>query len=125
MKAFPELQRSLQQHNSFDAGLVLHSWMGPQHLVAPLARIPGVYFSLSGHSLRSDKKAAAMVKQVPGPSHAHLHSRSHQDTLGRRREGARDVEGEGVWGAGGARRGDTHTIMYALDGVPTHMLAKS
>ena len=67
MKAFPELDKYLRLEQGFEAGLVLHSWMGPQHMVRPLADIPGVYFSISGHSLRSDKKAAAMVKEVePG-----------------------------------------------------------
>lgn len=64
VKAFAELQKFVQQEQPFNAGLLLHSWSGPQHMVAPLAAIPNVYFSISGHSLRSDKKAAGMLKEV-------------------------------------------------------------
>ena len=62
--AFAELQSILRQEGGFEAGLILHSWMGPQHLVPALAAIQGVHFSISGRSLRSDKRAPAMLKQV-------------------------------------------------------------
>ena len=64
VKAFPELQRYLQEERQFDAGLILHSWMGPAQMVPALAAIPGVHFSISGHSLRSEKKAGDMLKEA-------------------------------------------------------------
>lgn len=55
----------MQQEGPFPAGLVLHSWAGSNEMVKQLARIDGVYFSLSGHSLRlSDQKLKAMLREV-------------------------------------------------------------
>ncbi|KAK9815184.1 hypothetical protein WJX73_010258 [Symbiochloris irregularis] len=65
VKAFPELKRHLEQEQPFGAGVILHSWAGPAAMVKPLAAIPGVHFSISGHSLRSEKKAGPMLKEIP------------------------------------------------------------
>lgn len=65
VKAFPELQAMLQQEEEgFPAGLILHSWQGSAQMVPALAAVPGVHFSVSGFTLRSEKKAPAMLKQV-------------------------------------------------------------
>ncbi|KAL3138173.1 hypothetical protein ABBQ38_005399 [Trebouxia sp. C0009 RCD-2024] len=64
--AFGRLHEMLHQHAPFPAGLILHSWIGPAEMVDALAKLQGVYFSLSGHLTRmSKKKYEPMVKRVP------------------------------------------------------------
>ena len=64
---FPE-QPCACQAGPYPAGLVLHSWTGSAEMTKQLARIEGVYFSISGHTLgMSDKKLAPMLQQA---SHA-------------------------------------------------------
>ena len=55
----------MQELGPFPAGIVLHSWAGSADMVPPLAKVDGVYFSISGHltHLKADK-AAATVQQV-------------------------------------------------------------
>lgn len=54
-----------RQEGPFPAGMVLHSWAGSNEMVKQLARIEGVYFSLSGHTLRlTDKKLGPMLREV-------------------------------------------------------------
>ena len=96
VKAFPELQKYLLKEQSFEAGLVLHSWMGPQHMVAPLAAIPGVHFSISGHSLRSDSKAAAMLRAVGVALHCTWPSQQLCGMEGRRGSEGRPGQGYGM-----------------------------
>lgn len=44
---------------------MLHSWVGPAEMMDALAKLEGVYFSLSGHLTRmSKKKYEPMVKRV-------------------------------------------------------------
>lgn len=65
VSAFGRLQEMLQQHAPFPKGLILHSWIGPAEMVDALAKLQGVYFSLSGHVTRmSKKKYEHMVKKV-------------------------------------------------------------
>lgn len=65
MGAFGKLQELLQQHSPFPDGLILHSWIGPADMVKSLAKLQGVFFSLSGHLTRmSKKKYEPMIKQV-------------------------------------------------------------
>ncbi len=53
------------QAGPFPAGLVLHSWAGSAEVTRQLARIEGVYFSISGHTFNlSDKKLTPMLQQV-------------------------------------------------------------
>lgn len=60
----------LHQHAPFPAGLILHSWIGPAEMVDALAKLQGVYFSLSGHLTRmSKKKYEPMVKRVSPNRH--------------------------------------------------------
>ena len=67
MRSAGALLALLQQAGPFPAGLVLHSFAGPAAMVAPLAAIQGVHFSLSGHLTRQPAaKARAMVQQVRG-----------------------------------------------------------
>ena len=55
------------QEGPFPAGLVLHSWAGSDQTTRRLARMQGVHFSLSGHSLGlSDRKLAPMLREVRG-----------------------------------------------------------
>ncbi|CAK0745558.1 hypothetical protein CVIRNUC_001628 [Coccomyxa viridis] len=66
VKAFGELSNIVQKAGPFPAGLVLHSWMGSAEMTKQLARIEGVYFSISGHTLGlSDKKLGPMLQQIP------------------------------------------------------------
>lgn len=66
VSAFGKLQDMVQQHGPFPQGLILHSWIGPAEMVDVLAKIQGVYFSLSGHLTRmSKKKYEPMVKKIP------------------------------------------------------------
>ena len=47
---------------------MLHSWAGSADMTRQLARMEGVYFSISGHTLGlSDKKLAPMLQQVRRP----------------------------------------------------------
>ena len=63
--AFGKLQEIIQQHGPFPQGLILHSWIGPAEMVDALAKIQGVFFSLSGHLTRmSKKKYEPMVKKA-------------------------------------------------------------
>jgi TatD DNase family protein len=65
VSAFGKLQEMLQQHGPFAQGLILHSWIGPAEMVDALAKIQGVFFSLSGHLTRmSKKKYEPMVKKA-------------------------------------------------------------
>ena len=65
VSAFGKLQDMVQQHGPFPQGLILHSWIGPAEMVDALAKIQGVYFSLSGHLTRmSKKKYEPMVKKA-------------------------------------------------------------
>lgn len=65
VSAFGKLQDVVQQHGPFPQGLILHSWIGPAEMVDALAKIKGVYFSLSGHLTRmSKKKYEPMVKKA-------------------------------------------------------------
>ena len=64
MKAGTQLLKMSQEEGPFPAGLVLHSFLGPPHLVKPFSEIQGCYFSISGHSLRSPKKAPQLLSQV-------------------------------------------------------------
>lgn len=65
MRASGALLAILREEGPFPRGLLLHSWAGPAALVAPLAAIQGVHFSLSGHLTRQPvTKARAMVRQV-------------------------------------------------------------
>ncbi len=44
---------------------MLHSWAGSAEVTRQLARIEGVYFSISGHTFNlSDKKLTPMLQQV-------------------------------------------------------------
>ena len=76
VKAAPQLLKLAREEAPFPAGLVLHSFLGPADLVKPFAGIQGCYFSISGHSLRSPKKAPGIVSQVlsvassTGPTYA-------------------------------------------------------
>lgn len=73
MSAFGRLQEILQQYAPFPKGLILHSWMGPAEMVDSLAKLQGVYFSLSGHLTRmSKKKYEPMVKKVSQHHILHL-----------------------------------------------------
>ena len=63
--AFGKLLELVQQHGPFPAGVILHSWTGQAEMVKALAKVPGVHFSLSGHSVStSKKKYEPMIKQV-------------------------------------------------------------
>ena len=54
-----------EQAGAFPAGLVLHSWAGSAEVTRQLARIEGVYFSISGHTFNlSDKRLTPMLQQV-------------------------------------------------------------
>lgn len=65
MRAAGALLAVLREEGPFPRGLLLHSWAGPAALVGPLAAIPGVHFSLSGHLTRQPlAKARAMVQLV-------------------------------------------------------------
>ena len=65
MAAFGKLQEIVQQQGPFPNGLILHSWIGPAEMVHALAKVKGVYFSLSGHLTRmSKKKYEPMVQKV-------------------------------------------------------------
>jgi len=65
VSAFGKLQEMIVQHGPFPNGIVLHSWIGPAEMVDALAKIEGVYFSLSGHLTRmSKKKYEPMVKKA-------------------------------------------------------------
>lgn len=65
VSAFGKLQDMVQQHGPFPQGMILHSWIGPAEMVDALAKIKGVYFSLSGHLTRmSKKKYESMVKKA-------------------------------------------------------------
>ena len=73
VSAFGKLQELVQQRSPFPDGLILHSWIGSAEMVKALAKVPGVYFSLSGHLTNlSRKKSDPMVKQVfVGKSQCH------------------------------------------------------
>ena len=72
-------QRCTCQAGPFPAGLVLHSWMGSAEMTKQLARIEGVYFSISGHTLGlSDEKLGLMLQQASraepkASAHDHYH----------------------------------------------------
>ncbi|CAL5219180.1 g965 [Coccomyxa viridis] len=66
VKAFGALSDIVHKAGPFPAGLVLHSWAGSAEVTRQLARIEGVYFSISGHTFNlSDKKLTPMLQQVP------------------------------------------------------------
>ncbi|KAL0020598.1 hypothetical protein WJX77_009472 [Trebouxia sp. C0004] len=66
VSAFGKLHDMVQHHGPFPQGLILHSWIGPAEMVDALAKIKGVYFSLSGHLTRmSKKKYEPMVQKIP------------------------------------------------------------
>ena len=70
VSAFGKLQQMLNQHAPFPKGLILHSWIGPAEMVDSLAKLEGVYFSLSGHLTRmSKKKYEPMIKKVGALDH--------------------------------------------------------
>ena len=64
VKAASQLLKLVQREGPFPAGLILHSFLGPADLIRPFAAVDGVHFSISGHSLRSPKRAPALVSQV-------------------------------------------------------------
>lgn len=65
VRAFGKLLEIIRQEGPFPAGLILHSWGGPAEMVPPLAAIPGVYFSFSGHRTRkAPEKIKEMLQQV-------------------------------------------------------------
>lgn len=74
MRAFGRLVDLVRQEAPFPAGLILHSWAGSADVTASLAKLSGVYFSISGHLTRiAASKASAMLSKVPstfrqGPS---------------------------------------------------------
>lgn len=69
VSAFGKLQELLQRYSPFPDGLILHSWIGPADMVKSLAKVEGVFFSLSGHLTRmSKKKYEPMIKQVNAPA---------------------------------------------------------
>lgn len=69
---------------------MLHSWAGSADMTKQLARIEGVHFSISGHSLSlSDKKLAPMLQQVSYTTA--LHSSSSNRFLAYR--GAQNLSG--------------------------------
>lgn len=92
MRAYGKLLAICQELGPFPAGLVLHAWAGPPEIVAPLAGIEGVHFSVSGHVTRLQlDKAAAMLKQVPFV--IHIESEKAQEHLkSRRLNGTRPVQ---------------------------------
>ena len=65
MQAYGRLLGVLQAFGPFPAGMVLHSWAGPPEMVAQLAAIEGVHFSVSGHMMRlKPAKARATIAAV-------------------------------------------------------------
>ena len=65
VQAFGAVAEATRAVGGFPAGLVLHSWAGHAEVTRQLAALPGVYFSLSGHTLRlSPRKLAPMLAQV-------------------------------------------------------------
>ena len=65
VRAYGKLLELVQAAGPFPAGLLLHSWAGPPEMVGPLAKVPGVHFSLSGHLTRLPlAKACDTVQQV-------------------------------------------------------------
>ena len=57
------------QEGPFPAGLVLHSWAGSDQVTKRLARMQGIHFSISGHSLGlADKKLGPMLQEVTSSS---------------------------------------------------------
>ena len=98
MQAFGAVADALRAVGGFPAGLVLHSWAGHAEVTRQLAALPGVHFSLSGHTLRlAPRKLAPMLAQVrvglwvnvrvsllvvgahaaPGAAQAGAHARTH------------------------------------------------
>ncbi|KAK9846339.1 hypothetical protein WJX81_001876 [Elliptochloris bilobata] len=60
------LAEELRAVGGFEHGLVLHSWAGHAESTRQLAALPGVHFSLSGHTLRlAPRKLAPMLAQIP------------------------------------------------------------
>lgn len=66
VQAFGKLQSIVQEEGPFPHGLILHSCKGNAELVKQLAKVQGVYFSLSGHTMSmSSKKLSSMLHMVP------------------------------------------------------------
>lgn len=66
VRAFGRLAEIVRQEAPFPAGLILHSWAGSADITAGLAKLGGIYFSISGHLTRiATSKASAMLAQVP------------------------------------------------------------
>ena len=65
VQAFGAVAEAARAVGGFPAGLVLHSWAGHAEVTRQLAALPGVHFSLSGHTLRlAPRKLAPMLAQV-------------------------------------------------------------
>ena len=64
VKAAPQLLALARDEGPFPSGLVLHSFLGPADFIKPFCAIEGSYFSMSGHCLRSAKKAPDLISQV-------------------------------------------------------------
>ena len=65
MQAFGAVAEAARGVGGFPAGLVLHSWAGHAEVTRQLAALPGVHFSLSGHTLRlAPRKLAPMLARV-------------------------------------------------------------
>ena len=75
MRAYGKLLELVQAAGPFPAGLVLHSWAGPPEMVGPLAKIPGVHFSLSGHLTRLPLAKACDTVQKVRRNLKHFHSK--------------------------------------------------
>lgn len=64
--AYGQMLETVQQEGPFPEGLLLHSWAGSAEMTRSLCGQPGVFFSLSGHSLRlHPAKLQAMLLEVP------------------------------------------------------------
>ena len=65
VQAFGPVADALRAVGGFPAGLVLHSWAGHAEVTRQLAALPGVHFSLSGHTMRlAPRRLAPMLAQV-------------------------------------------------------------
>lgn len=84
VQAFGRLEEVLREEAPLPDGLILHSWGGNAAQVRGLARLEGVHFSISGHSITgSRKKIRSMLKEVhckschiPNPSVEAIDSQS-------------------------------------------------
>ena len=79
VRAFGQMQEIVRHEGQFPAGAVLHSWAGSAESTRQLARIPGVFFSLSGHSLnQSERKLVPMLQEVGFcVEHCRIQSKHH------------------------------------------------